>query len=582
MLCFSKDGVKHGENQARGLRPIDPWPRRQAVIPDAASVSNGVIQQFRPQQVQSLEFIFQVATLPTGAGRPGVPVPVSLLEAPTGIGKSAIVAALPETLVEDEFSAPKPLTVLVHTRALGWQYEKYGFYFLPGRSTFDCVLPQKAKAWARMGKRATAAHCHYAKMTECPAADECPYLIAKAKAQSAMKLAVTYPYALLSEWLQKRPGIVACDEAHHVPDALLSHGTLTLTDEDAKEWGFDPWPDVKGKEEGVVLSEAGMRAVKMWLGDCRLALEKAAADWTIDGSKVLNIKQKLDGIISQLDNGEWFYRAGGIRWGKGANAPFELLPLWPGSTWSKIAGGAGSASPRVVVMLSATIGKMQTLMTEIGVADWRGLSLPHPTPISARPVFDLGMERMSYYNIKRNPKLLETQARRISAWIMTKNRDWRALALTTSNAKVDVLHKIMSQVLTGRVLPLGGSSEARAAAFLKDTRRGAILVGPIQGLGHGLDLSWDLCRLVAIAGVPHAVYNDAYIKARTARPGGQDFELWKAYMAVVQGSGRHTRSEQLPDGNYLLNETLLADGLATEARAREFYPAYYNEAIQKL
>src|SRR4030042_2630241 len=96
----------------------------------------------------------------------------SVMELPTGTGKSSIATAL------GRFA---PVLVLVHTLSLLDQYaEKYNFSVVKGSQEYECVLDSKGDSWRSKHNRIpTAADCHFDKMSECPVYAECPYILAR-------------------------------------------------------------------------------------------------------------------------------------------------------------------------------------------------------------------------------------------------------------------------------------------------------------------------------------------------------------------------------------------------------------------
>lgn len=513
----------------------------------------------------------------------------NIIEKPTGSGKSDIA---------DAMSAFGNVTVLVHTHSLGIQYAKdYGFEFLPGRQAFECKLKEKVEKWKiqRLGVP-TAHDCHFEKMHDCPVADSCPYLLAKRKALASRKLCVTYPYALLSAKVGERDGIVVADECHHVAEALLNNGEIEINEDTRIRYELPKFPfqDNGGfgeKGKGGIMNNPGKHMLNFWISESLETLNDNYYEYDMSSKNtaIAKLIKKLSKLREDISSGDWFLACSPTtgthseKSGKRCEVPgFIVKSLNPANSYGKLIQNKSK-----IVHMSATIGVPQMLAREIGLedTDYDFFSYPHPTPVESRPIFDLGCERINQQAINKIPNLLEDQANRIAVFISTLPSDWRGIVLTTSNQKIRILREILGKndKLASRILNSYTTMSVgeRTQAFINDKRKGLIAIDTIQGWGHGLDLRGNYGRFVVIAGVPHANPMDAYVQARRARVGGQNYLYWLAYNAVMQADGRVKRGDKESDGSWQYNVSAIADGSATTDTAMRFYSGWFKDAILK-
>lgn len=516
----------------------------------------------RPVQIEAIEAVKRV----------NADSKVAIVEAPTGTGKSAIGIA-------QSVAQEMPLVILAHSLSLLDQYgEKYGAAVLKGRQAYSCVHEEKVKKWAEAGKGVpTFAQCHYKEpANECDYAFQCPYLNARDRALTSQRMVCTPKYAALSYKVQERRGMVVVDEAHNVAEEILSFAEFRLDDRERIFYSLPALPlhgyGPNGKGDRLTLDARGQ--VIDWLMKAIDRLKGMKSDPFTDADKVKALKERLERVAEELDGPtEWFAFCG-HEW----NAKTAVLSLKPLEA-SKIAQRL-FANKQSVMLMSATIGKPEPIANELGIEKYEYLGYPHPVPVEARPVFDLNVERMTNDNLTRSPILFKLQAEAIADWIESLDPEWRGIVLTTSYKKIEELTKHLGRRLNGRLLTTENKRVgSRIEAFLSNSQRGLVAVDTIQGWGTGLSLDGELARFVVVAGVPHSNPSDAYERARKSRPGGQTYNLWKAYNAVVQASGRVSRGERDGEG-WLHNYTALADGSTTVDAALRFYPGWFKEAIR--
>lgn len=500
-------------------------------------------------------------------------------ELPTGVGKSGIAAAMRASGMK--------LTALVHTIPLGYQYEKYGFKFVAGRDHYECALEEKQDEWRARGQGIpTAAHCHFETMADCPAAAQCGYYQAKLRALASQKMVCTYQYGILSPKVQDRTGFLIGDEVHSSVEALLNFTEVQVTDRHRQEYDLPDFPFMASgygpKGEGDLMTKPAQRIVERWLVKAMNRLAVLVNDPWRDTAKIKSLFDRLKRLAGDLDFGHWFLRAGPQACRSFARGVEQLSPgIFVRALDARPIASRLWRSKQAALFMSATIGDPSALMSELGVRDYDWHAYDHPTPTDYRPVFDLGCERMNATNIKGNPELINQQAARIAAFIQSYPAEWRGLVLASSHDKVQKLTYALGKLLPGRMFsPPGRRVNENIEAYLRDKRKGLISVATIQGWGHGVSLDGDLGRFTVVASVPHENPYDPYTRARKARPGGGNYALSQAYLAVVQGCGRTSRGERTATGEWELNVAALADGGATTKQAQRYFPKWFAAAIR--
>lgn len=534
--------------------------------------------EFRPAQWNAIQ---RIEALPFNDGFESF----AFIEAPTGVGKSAIATAMGRT---------GNVTVLVGTLNLLDQYKSYGFEVIKGRQNYPCRLEKKRQEWWNESHTVpTAAECHFSNMTKCPAAGQCDYLIQKHKALSARRLAVTYPYAMLSKHISERDGILVCDEGHDAAEQIIGFSGFEIGELKRQKYGLPRFPIAEpyGPEgDGDIIDEFMFKKLLEWFSACRSHLENLTRfeDTSQKTSRAKNLLGQFERIANSLERDrEYFLESGTIirenagkgRWTTSFGIRLKALT-------AKSVGKRLWENKSKVVLMSATIGQPEPLADELGIGiGYIWSTYPHPIPIDKRPVFDIGAPRMTHSNISANPNLYKIQAMQIYAW-MRENipDDWRGIALTSSYVKIKELSKHLSAMLTNRrimtQLP-GGKVDQLSERFLKDRQPGDLLVASIQGFGHGLDLKGDIARFAIVAGVPHVNPRDRYENIRKGKPGGGKYAWWKSYLPVPQVAGRVSRGMIDPEtGEYYKNIACLADESATTSLALRYYPEWFVKAIR--
>lgn len=507
-------------------------------------------------------------------------------EAPTGVGKTAIATAM---------GSYRPVTVYVGTLNLLDQYvREYGFVGVKGKGNYPCAHTEKIAKWAQAGMTPTAGDCHFSKMWDCPHAHNCEYLIKKKLASEARRTIVTYAYGSLSRSIQDRTGILVLDEGHGSADHILQFASFEISDFTRRRYNLPEFPSkILGYGEGgrgAIASPMAIGVVKDYLNDCCNAIDRQMVfmqKLSDDYAKLQKVYDRYRKASENLDSGVWFLECSKYSSTEKikesyVKAPGIKLKAMDASTVASRFWG----NKDMTLIMSATIGDPEPLAKKLGI----NMKLAehhvyeHPVPAEARPIEDLKMQKMTYSNLRKNPRLLQIQGVTIGAWINKLDPEWRGIVLTSSYRKIKALDEALADTLQGNRRRMtqrpGMRIDELTQAFLTDQRPGDVLVASIQGFGEGLDLQGELARFAVIAGVPFDNPTDAYIQAMRSTPGGHKYLLAKTYATIPQACGRVSRATKTEDGEWRLNIASIADRSATTPIAKRYYPKFFRDAME--
>lgn len=495
----------------------------------------------------------------------------------TGSGKSAIATALGHN---------NPVLVVVHTLGLLDQYEAlYGFSIIKGRQEYPCVLSSKVEAWKSVyGVEPTAADCTYSPMYKCEVAHECPYINAKQIALSANRAACTYRYIGVSRLMKERKGNIVLDEAHDAAEELIRFNEFTYKTSFLYKYKLQPFPITTYGEygHGAILTHEAKSTITKWLTNCISQLSVPTKVLGLNSGEIIDknttkqqrIHDKFTRMLESLYTVGWFLQI----------KPFEisLKALDAVSVANEI-----FAHKDTKLLMSATIGDPGPLAKTLGIKKYKFLSFAHPVPIEFRPIKKLDVPRMTSRNLKENPNLYKLQAKAIWEWIMKMPPSWRGIILTTSYKKIDELYRHL--LIPASIIPKkrrllrqqkGQKVSKLIESFITDVKPGDIMIGTIQGWGSGLDLRGELARWIVIAGVPHVNPTDQYMKARRSVEGGQKYQKWVTYNAIMQACGRVSRGEYNEETDeWIPNYSAIADGSALSPMAMKYYGEWFKDAM---
>lgn len=444
-----------------------------------------------------------------------------VIEAPTGLGKSAITGAAANC---------GGAIGMVATRELQQQYANSfpNLTIVWGQEHYACVLESRVKQWrSEYGVEPTRADCPYSPASDCPAFLSCPYERAKRVAHDSSRLVMNYAYAYWTNWWRDLQAPLFLDEAHSIPQALSSLSEVSIPLATVQRYRLPPLPLVGGSSR-LAFSEA-----LSWVHKAKGVLQAYVKSET-DERNALRAKR----LLASLEHLE------------------EQLSTAAPETWHIESGmglGRFSAKPAVLheeafrriapahlpcTLMSATIGNAEVLLTELGLhgVDFDFCSFPHVFPESNRPVF-------FYTNSPCLSKRATEKEYRAQADIIVRilrtHAGQRGIIHTYSWQHARLLASMLSKEFPERVyLPTGDRVQA-VAEFLA---RGTDTVAISPSWSQGLDLRDDFARFSIIAKIPFPYLGDPVVELKLRHLGRKWYD-WQAALHIVQAAGRIVRHE---------------------------------------
>lgn len=507
-------------------------------------------EAWRPHQRETLEWL-------AGTGRD-----VRLVEAPTGSGKTSFAAGL---------STLEPVISLVRTRNLQQvNYgQTYGARVLFGRGSYPCVHPDATSGM-------NGEDCYYeVAMTECKCADDCPYLIAKHKAQQSRFTSLNYSYYFAAKWPRKALARLVLDEAHQLSDIVLDHSGITLSQRECERYDLSVPPSISPLLPG----KAGRSLAERWLAEVDTVLSRAISSCRMHDPQTLRRKRALSSLLLKVQStrtsleaapDDWYIASGQVNdAGTRAGMRFIARPLTARHVFPL------HFADRQLVLMSATMGDFGVVAAELGIGEFDSRRVPHQFSPVMRRVRVLDAPRMNW---KSGDAEYRQQAKVIASAVREAPSSWSGIIHTVSRVQAQRLHGLLDRMLSGRMyLDRDDLPTEQSVAEWQQWRdyhgkrqSGQIVVSWRMGEGYdGLEE-----RICILAKTPFPNTGDLYEKRRMDYD--TRFYLQRTAWAVEQALGR-TRRGRVQDYGDENGLVAVADGNWT--RVRSFLSESFREAI---
>ncbi len=447
------------------------------------------------------------------------------LSAPTGSGKSGILAALASEL--------DVVRIATKARSLQNQYatDTYGgkvLYglaaypcsLLPGLMANDCVFPVAKK--------------------DCPNFKSCAYVIAKNKMLASRKQVLSYAYWFTAGWLQgdTHPASLAFDEAHEIPGITMNF----LTKEFNPKWA--KWIKVRLPVFPPGAKQATLRiVVTQWLKRVLAEMDEEAAylknQKETDNTKLMKRLFALLGEMNEIERilAQLTLRPKEMLVIINDRDDFAIAPL----NSRMFAGFLSRHMYEKAVFASATIGDPNIFMRGIGFkkGDYDFTDIPSQFSPESMPVYIPPDSPKIRFN--SSEKELQKQSDIIADIILQAPENWSGFIHTASKRQSYAIANRLSanEVLKKRVwVPELGSSSEKIEAWALKKKSVPNLIAISWDFWTGLDAPDEEINI--IAKVPFGTL-DVLGKARMDFD--PSFYKWEAACRVEQASGRHRRGE---------------------------------------
>lgn len=466
------------------------------------------------------------------------PSPYVIIEASTGAGKSAWAARSGNDGIKT--------LVLVRTKSLQDQYLKsYEFRVVKGKSNYPCCK----------GDSLDASLCKMSikERQSCGCFATCPYYQACEAFVSDNLGCLNYSKFLL-ETRQNglvpefNPSILFLDEAHQLSDLVIDYSGCTFQwlqyNKPAFILNYTRPPQLTPLNPlfppEVQLEQKKMRIEQSidWLIDLFASLDRNKPPKVTKRSTPEEIKhyKKWDSLYRKVGTTIDMVDAGREHWYVTSNDEgFLLKPLTARYHFTQL-----FKTPKIV-MMSATIGKVNPFMAELGIYEnFESIVVPNIWPPSTRPIYDLGGPKMSY---KNTPQELQEHARIIAKALNSCDPSWTGIIHTNSKAKALALRERLLKQGIKRPLwvpPFDIGTEQALNEWLMFRQRNRGAIGLVYSFTEGIDLGDDKISIVGWLSWPS--FGDEYEKARF------DFDnkaaLGRVANHLVQALGRVRRGRE--------------------------------------
>lgn len=486
-----------------------------------------------------LETIVHVAT--SGA-------PFTLIEAPTGSGKTSIGLALAQLLDE-------PAYILTATKGLQDQYVEQltsgPLATVRGRANFECLINPHDHAGNAVCT--VGVPCEYNGLGDA-SLPGCRYWDQLRHALGQPTVVFNYAYYMQERRHVKRfpgPAVLICDEAHLVRDQILSFGSADLSinafrnaklqwPEGAESYAIADWvhwaagylDEFPHADEAPTTDAAAIRIAR-----AHGALRRAAETIHWDGKNCV--------VVPMVE-------------GRGVS----LRQVWPKHLAHHLFGDA-----KRVILMTATPGDPKTFMEVLGIAtpDYDIVTIPSFFDKRRRPVNYWPVGKISGIKPETWPPFADAVAK-----VLRYHANEKGIVHTVSYQFTEYLEK---QLRSPRVLAPGPEERETTLAYFRHSSEPLVLLSP--ALTSGVDLPFDQCRFVILPKIPFPNRSDPVIQARALDPWGKRLAVEDAAVTLVQGAGRVMRDPEDFGTVWLLDENFRWHRHA----AAKAYPAWFMESV---
>jgi len=494
----------------------------------------------RPGQLEALHKIIKSTTT------------YSFLDAETGLGKSALVAA--SSVLSQYIEEMRDLKTLVLTHTIALQKENYLRSY-----SFDTM----------MGKRNYPCGVHKGANSEnCPedrCSSMCSYKLAYNDAIASQRLTVNIAKYLIDPFLveKHKPDILFIDEAH-----LLSGIIMEWSGGDF-QWQTDFW-DVKpqsfyGTNKGI--QERSQIIINEFYQQLAMNMPDKFIDDPMTGSQVKSPEyiswQRMGMKLTRVTGAkvDFFYEAD--------KESFKCKPLSARHRFKDLFGPDRSQAVKIV-MMSATLPRSDLFAKELGIEnDFTYIKINSYQKPEDRAVEVLQAPRLHY---KATDKDYNDQADIIANKIKSLPQEWTGVCLLTSKkAASDLAYKLNRRGIKTFVPTPGRGTSANLLEW--ENNRGEYQVCCAWSFWEGISLQED--HFIFICKCPWPWLGDNYSKARKA----YNPESYKADTAghIQQGCGRIRRIDE--DFGWGVKRVFIVDSAVNGVLS--YFPPSFAESIIK-
>lgn len=511
----------------------------------------------RPQQVEILEHIAK-----------NFDKTFFLVEAPTGVGKSAIAMSLARSLDRSY--------ILTSTKALQDQYarEFNDVQNLKGKSNYPCDLNRNFNA--------ATAPCNtiYNLVKDCRDKMRCSYYAARDRALLSPIFLTSYHYFLSSietgalsidfersyGSIEPKRNLIVLDEGHDAESILSEHSSFII-DLTAINLEFDMDLDIPRDNETIDqtidiilkrlrtkrdnlyerISETVDNVLAWERGDATKISQNASKQIetvTQDHNRISRLIKRIEFYYNYRNNGDWIAEAEEVKDKK----IIRVVCTKPDVAFKM------NIIPKAdkFLIMSASLGDPKIIMDEFGIDPDQAtyISVGSPFDPAKSPIHLLPEVSFSYKNgmvyLEKTVDLLKT--------IMDIHSGEKGIIHTGTYKVTDAIYELMPPDYQERLIAQTGRKFCNNEILLDEhakSKRPTILLSP--SMHTGVDLVDDLSRFQIIVKLPYGNLSDLRVKKRLKVNKEQRWYTNDMVKRVVQACGRSTRNEDDYSETYIID-----------------------------
>lgn len=500
-----------------------------------------------------------------------------VLQAPTGIGKSAIATTIHRVL--KALSADHRTTIITATKGLQDQYVEMDrdIYDLKGRSNYKC--PYNKGPYNSGQCRAFSSN------GGCKKNVECPYIIRRRRwmedaplRMSNTSFQVSIPLAMQVEKENFAP-LMIIDECHDVDDSIVEHTSII----------YDMYSIAFLENDGFINLKNGIQQlIKMFeihshseYFDVPLEITEFALDLSEQTESIIEyyeeritdellkesekekigdkieemgrLKDKLSLFANSMENGKWIIP----NWDE---KKVEIKPIF---AW-QVADFVLFQKAKFFLHMSATICGIDEYASTLGLTDFVYGEIPNPIPLNHRKVYYLPKFKI---NAKFND--YKELGEFIGQLVQRHQPDNGIIHCVSFKLGTDIFQNLPDK--SGAFI---GKDRNEIVQEMMHGKTGRLCISP--SIEKGYDFKGDSSRYQIIAKVPYMYLGDPLIRLNSEYRAG--WYARKAILRIVQAAGRSVRGVEDYANTYIIDSSfgrLLNDN-------REMFPQWFLDSIVEV
>jgi ATP-dependent DNA helicase DinG len=471
-----------------------------------------------------------------------------MLEAPTGIGKSAMAIALARSKAVAGINTYISTTTISLEDQYMRDFAKLGLRQLHAKSHYICPACQTCDVGSRKLP---------SKKILCDEANHCSYRMAKTAFSTAPFSIANAAYIctcarFAPDWLTR--DIAIFDEAHLLPDTISSGYSFDIFDQEV-----DFFPADGGEPYWLENNYL------FWLTRRIHELEQLLEQTGEDDPDIQQICRKLERAEHKQENVQKILNSNADNWIFDQQADrLSISPLWATDLAADLLPQIGHKR----IYLSATLPgfKHQARYLGIDPGKLKYLALPCPFPLEHRLIHICPLVKWDYHDT--GPAIVQTA--RILEKILKLHPADRGLVHVSSYYQA---RELVEKCHSKRLITHQTARDKDARLDEMFAKAGSVLVSPSSH--EGLDLYGDRSRFQVVAKLPYASLGDKRVKRRMqVDPSWYNLHTAQKF---IQACGRSIRS----DSDYATTYVLDAGFDSFYHRSSQFLPRYILEALRQ-